>query len=136
MLGSWWQVHSCAAIPLTTSSPVPCCQLLESGGCSPDLSTPPPRGGGHPAGPQGAGAMSPSPGLHSCHLQRDVPSHKASVRPAGLASPHWWRAAPWKHHPSSVKAAQFPGRISSAASTLGYTGNTLLCFGAAPFTKI
>lgn len=42
MLGSWWQVHSCAAIPLTTSSPVPCCQLLESGGCSPDLSTPPP----------------------------------------------------------------------------------------------
>lgn len=68
--------------------------------------------------------MSPSPGLRSCHLRSDVQAWKASLRPAGLASPRWWGAAPaqegpapWKHHPSEGVGAQFAGPISRAGST-------------------
>lgn len=135
--GCWVPGGRCTHVP-RSHSPRAVQSLAASSSClvGAHLTCLPPHGGGHPTGPQGAGSMSPSRGLRSCHLQSDVQAHKASLRPAGVASPHWWRAAPWKHHPSSVKAAQFPGHISSAASTLGYTGNTLLCFGAAPFTKI
>lgn len=56
--GGWAHVLQ---LPLTAGSAVTCCHLLLAGGCSTDLSTP--QHGGCPAGPRGAGATSPSPGL-------------------------------------------------------------------------
>lgn len=124
-------MHSCAATPFTASSAVPCCQLLQSGGCPV-----------HPLWWRLSCKTSwgqcnvPFPwAVVTCGVMFRL--RKRSLRPAGLASPHCWGgAAPCTHHPSGGVGAQFLGPISSAANTPGCNGSTLLCFGASPFAKI
>lgn len=80
------QIQPGAGVP---GAPV-CCDpsmYTASGGRSPDL---PPLWWSCPAGSQGA--MSPSPDLVTC--QSDVQAHRASLRLAGLASPHQCGSVP------------------------------------------